>query len=307
MLNTQDAIQYLGVSRSRLYKFVSDQKLKIFKRKDNSKISYFSQQELDKIKDEFKEFVAVDPIAEKVEKPRLTRAKSPSKALNPALGASIEFQNENGAKPVSKKSKKSPVTTETGKKHHGLKGTKNLEREEFENSESDYFDHIINQISRERPGVDLRSLAAMGRVQRLAQFVDRRFEKIIAPYGLKQHEYLVLATIKREGAADALTPTEIYKSLAIPSGSITKRIDRLEAMGLVEREQNPQDRRGVKIRLTSKGLELVNQFENRPNFLYDEMVESLSAEEVAAFITTLRKLLRKQEQVTGDFATEKPY
>jgi DNA-binding MarR family transcriptional regulator len=44
----------------------------------------------------------------------------------------------------------------------------------------------------------------------------------------------------------------------LSSGAMTNRIDRLETAGLVKREPDSSDRRGLQIALTSKGLELIN-------------------------------------------------
>ena len=40
---------------------------------------------------------------------------------------------------------------------------------------------------------------------------------------------------------------------------MTNRIDRLEELGLVARERDPEDRRGVLIRLTTEGRKLVDE------------------------------------------------
>ncbi len=40
---------------------------------------------------------------------------------------------------------------------------------------------------------------------------------------------------------------------------MTNRIDRLEKKGLVRREQNPDDRRGVLVALTEEGFSLIDQ------------------------------------------------
>ncbi|MGI8414080.1 MAG: MarR family transcriptional regulator [Solirubrobacteraceae bacterium] len=45
----------------------------------------------------------------------------------------------------------------------------------------------------------------------------------------------------------------------VTSGAVTKRVDRLERVGLLVREPDPRDRRGVLVKLTSEGLELINQ------------------------------------------------
>ena len=44
----------------------------------------------------------------------------------------------------------------------------------------------------------------------------------------------------------------------LSSGGITKRLDRLQEAGLVERRPNPDDRRGALVRLTRKGRAVID-------------------------------------------------
>src|ERR1700712_5748730 len=46
------------------------------------------------------------------------------------------------------------------------------------------------------------------------------------------------------------TPSELSKYTGLSSGSTTVMIDRLEKAGLVERQSNPDDRRGVQVIVT---------------------------------------------------------
>ncbi len=50
MLDTQQAMSYLGVKRTRLYKYVQQGKIKIYKSKSNAKLSYFKKIELDELR-----------------------------------------------------------------------------------------------------------------------------------------------------------------------------------------------------------------------------------------------------------------
>ena len=58
---------------------------------------------------------------------------------------------------------------------------------------------------------------------------------------------------------DPPTRVGLQLSLVLSSGGTTKRLDRLEAAGLIERLPDPNDRRGTLIRLSPKGLELINE------------------------------------------------
>lgn len=52
-----------------------------------------------------------------------------------------------------------------------------------------------------------------------------------------------------------LAPGAIGEALAMPSGSVTALIDRLEAKRFVERKNNPTDRRGFLVALSSGAME----------------------------------------------------
>jgi DNA-binding MarR family transcriptional regulator len=73
--------------------------------------------------------------------------------------------------------------------------------------------------------------------------------------------------------------------------AITKRITRLEELGLVERLPDPADRRGVLVGLTRPGLELIDRFGER--YLEEERaaIGSLDAEEQEALAQLLRAVL----------------
>ena len=94
----------------------------------------------------------------------------------------------------------------------------------------------------------------------LAALVARpaRARGVFADHGLTGADFDVLATLRRAGAPYHLTPGELSRSTMVTTGGMTKRLDRLEATGLIQREPDPRDRRGKLIVLTPKGSDLVD-------------------------------------------------
>ncbi len=82
---------------------------------------------------------------------------------------------------------------------------------------------------------------------------------IFAPLDLSLWAFDVLATLRRQGPPYRLTPTELSRATLLTPGAMTNRVDRLEAAGLVRREAEPNDRRGVRVVLTKTGLKLVDR------------------------------------------------
>lgn len=52
---------------------------------------------------------------------------------------------------------------------------------------------------------------------------------------------------------DRLTSRELGKKTDLDSATLTGLLDRLEARGFIERRQNPDDRRSIRIHLTERG------------------------------------------------------
>jgi DNA-binding MarR family transcriptional regulator len=126
-------------------------------------------------------------------------------------------------------------------------------------AERDGVDLIIEQWKRERPDIDSSPIGVIGRISRLARELERRLETVYKEHGLEPGWHDVLATLRRQGPPYQLRPTDFAGSLMITSSGATKRLDRLEQAGLIERSPDPRDRRGTLISLTSAGRSLIDE------------------------------------------------
>lgn len=113
---------------------------------------------------------------------------------------------------------------------------------------------------REMPDLDVGGMALIGRLTEAAQLAaTHHAAPFLARFGLKAGEFDVIATLRRAGAPYALTPTELYAATMLSSGGMTNRLDRLEALGLIERRPHPTDRRGTLVSLTPRGVALIEE------------------------------------------------
>ncbi|MDH6590165.1 DNA-binding MarR family transcriptional regulator [Variovorax sp. TBS-050B] len=125
---------------------------------------------------------------------------------------------------------------------------------------SDRAQRAEEEWKRERPDVDARVMALVGRLLEAAHLLERDwFPPLAAQFELHQGEFDVIATLRRSGKPYALTPTELYGGLMLSSGAMTSRLDRLERKGLIERGPAPGDRRSILVRLTPAGLALIDR------------------------------------------------
>ncbi len=137
--------------------------------------------------------------------------------------------------------------------------TSRIAQRYLETVEHDAIDDLLAQWRSERPDVDAQPMAVVGRILRLAVHLERRVNETLQPYGLANPGFDVLATLRRHGKPYAMTPTELGRSVMLSSGAMTNRIDQLEKLAFVERRPDPSDRRSLKVKLTAKGLKIVEK------------------------------------------------
>jgi DNA-binding MarR family transcriptional regulator len=123
----------------------------------------------------------------------------------------------------------------------------------------DGVDEILDQWRRERPDLDPAPIGVVGRISRLAREIEQRLDAVYREHGLEPGWHDVLATLRRSGPPFRLRPTDLTAALMLTSSGTTKRLDRLERAGLVERTADADDRRAVAISLTEEGLALIDR------------------------------------------------
>jgi DNA-binding MarR family transcriptional regulator len=141
-----------------------------------------------------------------------------------------------------------------------------------------------------RPDVDVSPIQVIGRVSRLSRLVDRRLAENFARYGIESWMYDVLATLRRSGEPYALSAGELVRQTMVTTGAVTNRIDRLEERRLVERTR-ARDRRKVVVRLTEKGLDLVDDVVQGHMATEREILAALSPRQQRELTGLLRTIL----------------
>lgn len=127
---------------------------------------------------------------------------------------------------------------------------------------ADEVDTIIAQWQRERADLSaeaLQAMALLGRLKRCSALLTPLLEQAFAPHGLNAGEFDVLATLRRAGKPYTLSPTQLFNSLMVTSGTMTHRLKLLQERGLIERHPNPHDSRSLLVSLSPKGRKCIDQ------------------------------------------------
>lgn len=165
-----------------------------------------------------------------------------------------------------------------------------------ENVAGDAVDKIISQWQAQRPDLDLEGMATIGRVKRCAALLQPKLESVFKQFDLSFWEFDVLATLRRSGDDCCLSPTELFSTMMITSGTMTHRMKQLESRGLVERLPNPQDARSMLVKLTPEGFSKVDAAVTAHTINEKQILAGLPAEKLAALDIALVELLKVLEE-----------
>ena len=99
--------------------------------------------------------------------------------------------------------------------------------------ERDEVDDLVAAWREQRPDLDVAPLQVLSRVSRLARHLDIARRGAFAAHGLESWEFDVLSALRRAGPPFQLTPGALLRATLVTSGTMTNRIDRLAAAGLV--------------------------------------------------------------------------
>jgi DNA-binding MarR family transcriptional regulator len=118
---------------------------------------------------------------------------------------------------------------------------------------------IVAQWQRERPDLDPAPMLLFGALARAHLLTTPYLNRILAAHGLVRGTFDVLAALRRAGPPFSLTPKQLSESLMLSGAGMTSRLDRLEALHLIARLPEPNDRRSLRIELTRQGVKLIDE------------------------------------------------
>ncbi|MFZ4842455.1 MULTISPECIES: MarR family winged helix-turn-helix transcriptional regulator [Mycetocola] len=157
-------------------------------------------------------------------------------------------------------------------------------------AQPDEVDLIVRSWERERPDLDFAPLRVLSRVDRLSHQLDAARRAAFAEPGLEPWEFDVLASLRRAGAPFTLSPKTLLTQNLVSSGTMTNRIDRLVARGLVRRETDPNDGRGILVVMTAAGRDAVDAAISALLAAESQLLSAITEREQESLSILLRRL-----------------
>lgn len=160
----------------------------------------------------------------------------------------------------------------------------------------DQVDRLVAAWRRERPDLDVEPLEVLSRVSRLARHLQLARHEAFGRLALPQSHFDVLAALRRSGPPYEMTPGELMAETLVSSGTMTHRVDQMEAAGLVSRQPDAADGRVVRVRLLPKGLQAVDTALASLLERERKLLMNLTVAEQARVARLLRRLLEPFDQ-----------
>lgn len=111
-----------------------------------------------------------------------------------------------------------------------------------------------------------------------------------AAHGIDLRNYGLLHMI----AASAY-PKDLSQKLKLPSSLVSRHLDQLSGLGLIERHLDAQDSRRIRLELTEEGRHTIEAVESRLHEALSARLAHLSPQDLALFLDTLENLTRQPE------------
>lgn len=158
---------------------------------------------------------------------------------------------------------------------------------------TDRVEAIVGQWRRERPDLDPSPMAVIGRMRRISDDFTEALVRNYRRFGIGEGEFDVLCALRRAGEPFVLSQGDIADHTMVTAGATSKRVDRLEAAGLVRRHPRADDGRGRSVELSHEGRALIDDAYPTHLALEEQLLSPLSRDERAQLEALLRKLVRE--------------
>jgi DNA-binding MarR family transcriptional regulator len=158
----------------------------------------------------------------------------------------------------------------------------------------DHVDRIRRESNLARSGED--PIEVVARAFRYCVYLEQQVGAAFSSVGLSRPEADLLAALQRSKER-LLPPSRLAAALICSTGTMTNRLDRLENAGFVRRHDDPNDRRGVLIELTSEGRKAITAAVAARDKVAQDLVPGLTRTERRMLAGLLRKMLVEVEEL----------
>lgn len=127
-------------------------------------------------------------------------------------------------------------------------------------------------------------------IKKTALVIEKLSNQVLAPYDLSHTQYKIMMMLYRNPDR-SVRQTDIEEKFSLTNPTVTGIIQNLEKKGLVERVQNPEDKRSKLVCLTERAFAVKEELNQLGESLEKKVTEGLTEDECIQLCTLLTKML----------------
>lgn len=147
---------------------------------------------------------------------------------------------------------------------------------------------LRHESRQSKPFASLPRKAYLG-ILRTAAELEHSLAEMLKTHGITHTQYNVLRILRGAGR-NGLCRNDVRDRMVARVPDATRLLDRLEAMELIERHRDAEDRRFVTTRITGEGLRLLGELDAPVLELHDAQLGALEPDEVRVLIGLLERV-----------------
>lgn len=146
---------------------------------------------------------------------------------------------------------------------------------------------LQDELKQVRPWGSVEEEAALN-IARTAAVLDHALAQELKPFSITPTQYNVLRILRGAGP-DGLCRNEVGERLIRRVPDVTRLLDRMEEMKLIDRRRDDDDRRFVTTYITKKGLAVLDELDERLPVVHRAQLGHLSESRLRALIALLEE------------------
>ena len=150
---------------------------------------------------------------------------------------------------------------------------------------------LREEIKQTRPFASLEQEALLS-IERTAAVLGHSMAEALKPYGVTPTQYNVLRILRGAGEK-GLCRNDVRGRLVAQVPDVTRLLDRLEEMGLIERQRDAADRRLVTSRISPEGLRLLDRLDEPIIEMHRQQLGHMSKRNLRTLIDLLAAARQK--------------
>jgi len=158
---------------------------------------------------------------------------------------------------------------------------------------------LLNEYAERIPSLKIKAVESCIALLRTVADVSKVLEDHFQEYEISEGKFTILMLLYRQSDYQ-LSPIELSKKAEVTKGTMTGLIAGLENQGLVEKQTNESDKRSYLVKLSSKGLKLLNDILPEHYKLIGEIMSVLDDNQLKEMSSSLNLISKKMVKMEGE-------